>query len=132
MIFAIIGSFITAALGDWLKDLKEENKDNTDFATGLQLAAANIAVMSVKNSFLDFDFIDSIGSPIGNWTPFALEWTYRQYKNVYKVATGDEDIWDGVLNIASVNKQIKPMFDSIKPEMFRTKKEGGTWESSTV
>ena len=88
--------------------------------------------MSVKNSFLDLNFIDSIGSPLGQWTPFALSWGARQYQNISKVATGDEDLWDGVLKIASANKQVKPIFDAIKPEMFRNKREGGTWESATA
>lgn len=132
VMFAIIGSLLASALGDWLDELKDENKKNEDFMTGVKLAAANVAVMSVKNSFLDLNFIESIGSPIGQWTPFAIEWATRQYKNILKTASGDEDIWDGILNIASVNKQIKPLFDAIKPEQFRTKREGGTWESATA
>lgn len=63
--FALIGSILGALLGDWLDDLKNENRKNRDFTTGLGIAAANIAVMSVKNSFLDLNFIDSVGSPIG-------------------------------------------------------------------
>ena len=50
------GTIISALLGDWLDDLLKENKDSDDLLTGLQLAAANVAVMSVRNSFLDFDF----------------------------------------------------------------------------
>lgn len=130
--FLIIGSILGALLGDWLKELKDDNVDNTDFFTGVKLAGANVLVGSVQNSFLDLNFIESIGSPIGSWTPFAFEWTRRQLNNVVKVASGDEDLWDGVLKIASANKQIKPLFDSIKPEMFRTKREGGTWESATA
>ena len=75
--FAIVGSLLGMLLGDWLDELKEENKDNDDFMTGLKLAAANVAVSSVKNSFLDMNFIESIGSPIGSWTPFAIEWAGR-------------------------------------------------------
>lgn len=132
IMFMIVGSIIGGLLGDWLKDLKDENKANTDFITGLKLAGANVAVMSVKNSFLDFNFFGSVGSPIHTWTPFAVEWSTRQYKNIAKVTSGDEDIWDGIVNIASVNKQIKPLLDTIKPEQFRTKREGGTWESATA
>lgn len=132
LMFMVIGSILGGLLGDWLKELKEDNKDNTDFIKGLQIAGANIAVLSVKNSFMDFNFINSVGSPAVSWTPFAIEWAGRQYKNIAKVATGDEDIWDGVMNIASVNKQIKPMIDTLKPEQFRTKREGGTWESATA
>ena len=132
IMFFVIGSLLGAWLGDWLDELEDENKKNTDFVVGLKLAAANVAVMSVKNSFLDLNWLDSIGTPLGQWTPFALDWGARQWKNISKVATGDEDIWDGILNIATVNKQVRPIFDSIKPEMFRTKREGGTWESATV
>ena len=132
IMFAVVGSMLSAALGDWLDELKEDNQDNDDFMTGVKLAAANVAVMSVKNSFLDFNFIESVGSPVGQWTPFAFEWAGRQLKNIMKVATGDEDIWDGVLNIAGASKQLRPIFDAVKPEQFRTKKEGGTWESATA
>ena len=48
-----------------LDELKKDNKKNRDFVEGLKVAAANIAVMSVKNSFLDLNFIDSVGTPIG-------------------------------------------------------------------
>lgn len=127
--FGILGSLLGSLLGDWLEDLKRENKDNKDFVTGCGIAAANIMVYSVKNSFLDFNFFDSIGSPLGQWTPFAFDFVSRQAANVYNVAMGDEDFWDGMLKVASVGRQLKPMFDSLKPDMFRTKQEGGTWES---
>lgn len=132
LMFFVIGSIVGGLLADWLKDLEKENKKNHDFLQGCATAGARVAVMSVKNSFMDFNFFESIGSPIGSWTPFAIEWTTRQTKNIYKVATGDEDIWDGALNVMSVGKQIRPIADSIKPDMFRTKQEGGTWESSTA
>lgn len=132
IMFLVIGSILGALLGDWLENLKDEAKGDDDLITALRLSAANIAVMSVRNSFLDFNFLESIGSPIVYWSPFALEWGARQFANISKVAMGDEDLWDGVLKIASVNKQVKPIFDSIKPEMFRNKREGGTWESRTV
>lgn len=127
IMFALIGSILGALLGDWLDDLKNENKKNRDFTTGLGIAAANIAVMSVKNSFLDLNFIDSVGSPIGQWTPFAFEWGSRTLKNWYNVAMGDEDFWDGVVKTSGGLKQIKPALDAIKPDMFRTEREGGTF-----
>lgn len=127
IMFALIGSILGALLGDWLDDLKNENKKNRDFTTGLGIAAANIAVMSVKNSFLDLNFIDSVGSPIGQWTPFAFDWGSRTLKNWYNVAMGDEDFWDGVVKTFGGFKQIKPALDAIKPDMFRTEREGGTF-----
>lgn len=125
--FIIGGCIMGGLLADWLKDLKKDAKKNTDLATGVALAAANIGVLSVKNSFLDFNMFDSIGSPVQTWTPFSFDWTQRQLSNVLKIATGDQDIVDGIVNSMGATKQIKPIFDAIKPEMFRTKAEGGTW-----
>ena len=127
IMFALIGSIIGSLLGDWLDDLKKKNSKNRDFMTGLYLSAANISVMAVKNSFVDLNFIDSIGSPIGQWTPFAFEWGAKTFANWWNVAMGDEDFWDGVVKTSSTLKQIKPALDSIKPDMFRTEREGGTF-----
>jgi hypothetical protein len=66
------GTLISGAMTKWMKDLLKENKSNTDLATGCALAAANVAVWTVQNSFLDFNIFDSLGSPLTNWTPFAL------------------------------------------------------------
>lgn len=132
MFMLLVGGVILGGLlKDWLKDIKEESRENTDFMEGCILAAANVGIMSVKNSFLDFNFIETVGSPVGQWTPFAFEWTLKQWKNLTKVASGDEDLWDGALNTVGMGKQIRPIFDAIKPEMFRNSREGGTWESAT-
>lgn len=127
MMFAVIGSILGALMGDWLDELMKDNAKNKDLAKGLQLAAANIAVMSVKNSFLDFNFFSSIGDPFGQWTPFSIEWGSRVFKNWYNVAIGDEDFWDGVVKTSSGLKQIKPALDAIKPDFWRTEREGGTF-----
>ena len=127
IMFALVGSILGVLLGDWLDELKKDNKKNRDFVEGLKVAAANIAVMSVKNSFLDLNFIDSVGTPIGQWTPFAFDWGSRTFSNWWNVAMGDEDFWDGVVKSFGGLKQIKPVLDTIKPDMFRTKSEGGTF-----
>ena len=121
------GTILGALLGDWLDDLKKSNKKNKDFVTGLSIAAANVAVLSVKNSFLDFNPVDSIGGAVQTWTPFSFDWTIRTLSNIWKVAIGDEDFWDGIIKTSGAGKQLKPFFDSIKPDMFRTKQEGGTF-----
>lgn len=127
IMFMLVGSILGALLQDWLDDLKNENRKNRDFATGLGISAANIAVMSVKNSFLDLNFINSVGAPVTTWTPFAFEWSFRMLKNWTNVAMGDEDFWDGVVKSAGGLKQFKPALDAIKPDMFRTEREGGTF-----
>lgn len=125
--FLIGGCLIGALLGDWLDELKDDNIKNRDFTKGLGIAAANIAVMSVKNSFMDFNAIESIGGAVGSWTPFSFEWGTRTAKNIWNVAMGDEDFWDGVIKTSGGLKQIKPALDAIKPDMFRTEREGGTF-----
>lgn len=32
---------------------------------------------------MDFNFIDSVGSPGASWTPIAFDWTKSQISNVY-------------------------------------------------
>lgn len=125
--FLIGGCLIGALLGDWLDELKDDNIKNKDFVKGLGIAAANIAVLSVKNSFMDFNAIESIGGAVGSWTPFSFEWGARTAKNIWNVAVGDEDFWDGVIKTSGGLKQIKPALDAIKPDIFRTKREGGTF-----
>ena len=125
MMLVLGGCIISALLGDWLDDLKDPK--NKDFGVGLGVAAANIAVMSVRNSFLDFNTWDSVGGAIYQWTPFSFEWGARTWKNLWNVAIGDTDFWDGVVNTSGGLKQIKPALDAIKPDMFRTKREGGTF-----
>ena len=131
-LWLIGGGIIGGLLAEWLKELLEENKDNDDFLTGCALTGANIAVWSVKNSFADFNMFESIGSPLVNWTPFALQFTTRTINNLGKYAVGDQDLWDTIVKTNGMMKQAKPLFDAIKPEEYRTKVEGGTWESRTT
>lgn len=130
VMFAVIGSILGALLGDWLDKLKADNIKNKDFTTGLWISAANIAVMSIKNSFIDFNAFSSIADPFGQWTPFMLEWGGRTISNWWKVATGDEDIYDAIVKTSGGLKQIKPALDAIKPDFWRTEREGGTFNKN--
>lgn len=127
IMFVLGGCIVGGLLGDWLKEVKEDSKSNKDFAEGLAMAAANVAVMSIKNSFLDFNVFESAGSPVFQWTPFAFEWGSRTWSNWWNVAMGDEDFWDGVVKTSSGLRQIQPVLDSIKPDFWRTEREGGTF-----
>ena len=129
MLFLIGGTLLGGALTKWLKELLNENKDNEDFMKGCQLAAANVAVWTVKNSFLDFNLFQSIGEPLTSWTPFAIQFTSNSIGNLSKFVVGDQDLWDTAVRTHGWTKQVKPIFDAIKPEMYRTKQEGGTWQT---
>lgn len=127
LMFILGGCVLASLLGDWLDDLKDPK--NKDLVTGLGIAAANVAVMSVRNSFLDFNTWDSVGGALQSWTPFSFEWGARTWKNLWNVAMGDEDFWDGIVKTSGVLKQVKPALDAIKPDMFRTEREGGNFRS---
>lgn len=129
-LWLIGGALLGGILGDWLKELLEDNRDNDDFIDGVKLAAANVAVWTVKNSFMDFNMFESIGSPLTRWTPFALQFTTNTINNLGKYVTGSQDLWDTIVRTNGSMKQIKPIFDAIKPEQYRSRLEGGTWESS--
>lgn len=113
----IIGGVIIAAImGDWLKELKEDLKDSIELSDSVKLAAANVLTMSVKNSFLDFNFHGSLIEPVTSWNALSLDWGKRTLKNIFEVAFGDKTIWDGVVNTSSALRQIKPGLDIIKPK----------------
>lgn len=130
--FWIIGGILGAWLGDLLDELYKDNKKSHDFADGLRVSAAKIAAMSVKNSFTDLNFIGSIGNPIGQWTPFAFTWWGNSIKRFYNAAIGEDDWYDTIVKSTSVTNQFKPLFDTLKPDSFRTKAEGGTWEKAST
>lgn len=125
--FSIGGLLITGLLADWLKDFEKEKKEEDTFINSVQLAAAKIAVQSVRTSFIDFNFFNSIGDPLASWTPFAAEWAQRTVKNSWRVINGNEDLWDGLLNTFSAGKQLKPALSTVKPSIFKTESEGGTF-----
>lgn len=121
--WVLFGCIISGFLKEWLKELTDDNKKQHDIGQGLALSAASIAVYSLRNATFDFNFMDSLGTPLTSWTPFAFEWAGREAKNIMHIATGDEDFWDGCLNVFSSAKQVKPFFDSIKPDVFRNDRE---------
>lgn len=129
--FAVAAPIIAWLLRDLLDDQKKKAKESKNIKDGLLAASLNVVTMSAKNSFTDFNFFQSIGNPMYQWSPFTFEWGTNKLKTVWKVAMHDEDFWDGVVNITGGLRQIKPLLDTIKPEMFRTESEGGTFDKDT-
>ena len=113
--FVIVAPVVSGLMADWYDS---EDDDNKDFIDGLKLAGIRIAHQSLINSFADFNFFDSIGSPITQWTPMAFEWSNRTFKNLFNVAFGDQDIWDFTVKSFAFTRQFKPALDTIKPEFF--------------
>lgn len=114
----IIGPLIAAILGDLLKDLKEDTKDSNDLTDAATMAFANIAIMSVKNSFLDFNLFGSLVDPVVSWTPMSLDWAGRTTNNLINLVSGDKDLWDTIVSSSSALRAVKPGLDIIKPENY--------------
>lgn len=111
-IMLIKGGLVSWMLADWYKELKDDS-DPDDLADAFKLSAAGIAVQSVNNSFMDFNFFDSIGKPMGTWTPFAFEYLVKSVKNVGEVALGDREWYRGLEQSSSVTRQFKPVIETL-------------------
>lgn len=130
--FFVVGSILGSWMALSLKDLEDEKKDYEDLATALQLSAARVSVMSVKNSFADLNFFKSIGSPITNWTPFAFDYWGRVAGRYFDAAIGEKNWFDTVVSNYAVGNQMKPLFNLLRPESMKSVREGGTWESRSA
>lgn len=111
--FALVGTGICASLGNWKDDL-EENSEKDSIIDGFKLAMADIAVKSARNSFLDFNFIDSIGDPTISWSPFALTYLQSQFENIWDSTIGDTSIIMGMSKTTALTRQFTPVFKAIK------------------
>ena len=113
IMFMLVGNIIAAALAGAYDDEKK-NSSETDMGDALKLSAYNIAIKSVKNSFLDFNFIDTIGDPAVSWTPFAFEYLGKQYSNIHETIFGDQSIYTTIGKSNALFNQFKPVFHTLK------------------
>lgn len=111
--FLIVGNLIGAALNMGYKKMEDE-VDKTNIGDALLLSALNIGIKSVRNSFLDFNYISSIGDPAVQWTPFSFEYLINQASNVWDVIMGDQNFWLGLSKTTSLFTQFKPVFNTLK------------------
>lgn len=113
MMFLVVGNILAMILGSAYDDEKK-NSSETDMGDALKLSAMNIAIKSVRNSILDFNFINSIGDPAINWTPFAFEYFGNQASNVWDTVMGDQNVWTGIGRSNALFTQFKPVFHTLK------------------
>lgn len=112
--FVIVAPITSGLMANWYDAVD----DDDDVMTGLKLSAIRILNQSLTNSFADFNFFSSVGSPITAWTPMAFEWSNRTMKNLYNLAFGDLDSWDFLVKSFAFTRQFSPLLDTIKPEFF--------------
>jgi hypothetical protein len=113
MMFLVVGNILAMILGSAYDDEKK-NSSETDMGDALKLSAMNIAIKSVRNSILDFNFINSIGDPAINWTPFAFEYFGNQATNIWDTVMGDQNVWTGIGRSNALFTQFKPGFHTLK------------------
>lgn len=114
---AIGGLLFGTILKRFLKEQKED-VDSDDTLGQLDLSCQNIGARIFTQSFTDFNFIDSIGSPLINWSPMTFEYGIRLAKQIWNIAFGDAEVWNVAINSSTALKSVKPVLDTFKPSIF--------------
>ena len=76
--FFIVGSLVTGTLADWDDENMKKAKDSRDIDDAAIAAAAHMACKMVSSSFLDLNFIESIGGPLVSWQPMSFSYFSRR------------------------------------------------------
>lgn len=91
IMFAVVGSLVGRVVGGWVEDEKKKAKEDNNFTAALKANGASVLAKILTNSFLDLNMIESIGGPVGDWTPVSLNWAGRSLKTLYSEAVGDHE-----------------------------------------
>ena len=90
---------ITAALmAGWEDELEKEAKKSKELDDALIATAAHLAIKILRYSYLDLNYIESIGSPLLNWQPVAFEYYLKRLSDLMEVAIGDKDVHTAIVN----------------------------------
>lgn len=108
--FLMIGPLLVGMMQDWDDELNDEVKTVDDAAIA---TAAHMAMKMVSSSFGDFNFIESIGSPLVSWEPFSFSYMRRRFEDIVDVAMGDKDFTKALLNISGVTSTTKVFWETL-------------------
>lgn len=81
-----IGAIIASVLADWLKELGQQSRDSEKLGDALTYTGARLMSQMLTNSFMDANLINSVGSPLGQWTPFYLEYYSKSANALWNFA----------------------------------------------
>lgn len=110
-IFFVVGTSVSALMADWDDDLIKDAKKSQDLGEALRASAAHMAMKMVSNSFLDFNFFNSIGSPILSWQPISFAYLGSRISDLGQAVLGDKDFKDVLLRMTSFTSQSKIFWD---------------------
>ena len=115
ILFLLIGIGASGAIASWGEEATKNAKETGSVSDGFNASMINLGGKMVKNSALDFAFWDSIGSPLGSWTPFSVEAGTRILKRWFSAAMGDNTAANAAVNTFTATKVFRPMFENIVP-----------------
>lgn len=115
ILFLLIGIGASGAIASWGEEATKNAKETGSVSDGFNASMINLGGKMVKNSALDFAFWDSIGSPLGSWTPFSIEAGTRILKRWFSAAMGDNTAANAAVNTFTATKVFRPMFENIVP-----------------
>ena len=115
LLFLIIGMGATSGLEIFADSATKKAKETGSVSDGFNASMLNLGTKMVRNSALDFAFWDSIGSPLGSWTPFSIEAGTNILKRWFNAAVGDNTAANAAVNTFTATKVFRPMFENIVP-----------------
>ena len=114
--FFIIGTLVTGTLADWDDENMKKAKDSRDIDDAAIAAAAHMACKMVSSSFLDLNFIESIGGPLVSWQPMSFSYFSRRAEDIYNTAFGDTSFTDALIRMSSLTNNTKIFWNTLLPE----------------
>lgn len=112
----IVGSLVTGTLADWDDENMKKAKDSRDIDDAAIAAAAHMACKMVSSSFLDLNFIESIGGPLVSWQPMSFSYFSRRAEDIYNTAFGDTSFTDALIRMSSLTNNTKIFWNTLLPE----------------
>lgn len=106
----IVGNIMINALSEEAKSYVKDNQ-----ADNIGQALTNNSIMLGSNlletSFVDFNFLESIGGRGINWTPFSVSMMTNTYVNFKKFLTGEQDLKKTAIKFTSASRQLHQVLD---------------------
>ena len=115
MIFMLgIGNLVGLFFGPEDDELKKAHyADRGDLDKALAYASYNFMYKTFKQSFMDFNFIDSIFSPTVDWQPMSFSAMTKLAGNTWEYMTTDKSFASTLANSSAVTRQLKPIIRSL-------------------
>lgn len=104
-------ALICAPEDDELRKAHYADKANLDKA--MYYASYNFMYKTLRNSFMDFNFIDSIFSPVVDWQPMSFSSITKLSGNIWDYITTDNSFASTLANSSAVTRQLKPVIRSL-------------------